>query len=249
MTALRPSWSSRGPGWRVGTGHPHRSPGRRRWVAFCRTVLGTGCIEIGHSNSRPDLVGERTMIRGSVFGDHRVIRRPFTHAVTGPLLSEPASDALRRWCALKAKWNERRSDHYRFSCCEATTGLEECSPGFMAAVGALSNELALMFQAPLLPPKSVDVFRFQQGDFIGIHNDKGIRAVRLVSYIPGQQPTQSGGALVLFGENDEETLLYGGGDHATSIFFLPSALTFHAITRVGFDEILLLVADYLAAAS
>ena len=200
-------------------------------------------------DSRPDLAGGSAMLRGSVFGDHRVIRRPFTHAVTGPLLSEPASDALRRWCSLKAKWNERRSDHYRFSCCKATTGLEECSPGFMAAVGALSHQLALLFQASLLPPKSVDVFRFRQDDFIGIHNDKGIKAVRLVSYIPARQQIQSGGALVLFGENDEETLLYRGGDHAATIFFLPSALTFHAITRVLCDEILLLVADYLEASS
>jgi hypothetical protein len=112
----------------------------------------------------------------------------------------------------------------------------------MAAVGALSNQLAQIFKASLFAPKLMDVFRFVQGDFVGIHNDKGIKAIRLVSYLPAQQQSmQSGGALVLFGENDDETLLYRGD---ATIFFQPSALTFHAITRVIRGELLLLVADY-----
>ena len=163
---------------------------------------------------------------------------PFPHFRVPELLSERTADAVLDWLDTGAPWALRIADFYEqheFSLIGMTlpdTISPLASRDFVAAVG---RELSTRLKAPALTLVDICAHRLVEGQTIRIHNDDigEEETHRLVVQLNRGWAAEQGGLLMLFADNDPESVT----DvilpaHRSAFGFEISARSFHAVSTI-----------------
>ena len=163
---------------------------------------------------------------------------PFPHFRVPDLLSKRTADAVLDWLDTGAPWALRIADFYEqheFSLIGMTlpvTVSPLASRDFVAAVG---RELSTRLKAPALTLVDICAHRLVQGQTIRIHNDDigEEETHRLVVQLNRGWTAEQGGLLMLFADNDPESVTdVILPSHRSAFGFEISARSFHAVSTI-----------------
>ena len=163
---------------------------------------------------------------------------PFPHFLVPELLSEQTADALLDWLDLGAPWALKIADFYEqheFSLIDVALPDDLSHIASRDFVSAVGGELSARLEAPALTLVDISAHRLLQGQTIRIHNDNigDEETHRLVVQLNHGWAVEQGGLLMLFSENDPESVTdVMIPAHRSAFGFEISAGSFHAVSTI-----------------
>ena len=165
---------------------------------------------------------------------HRIY--PFEHGICNHALPSDFLPRLMEFVFCSARWKRMKCGIGEFS------SLEPTKIDFKQ-IDYLTN-LKLALPPKFLPsPGSFDIFRFESGEGLGLHDDAGTDVYRLTIPISRTRALSEGGALILMGNNTEDVLVYPAA-HNDGVLFRTLPGHEHAISVVSGEPLYLLVLEF-----
>ncbi len=168
---------------------------------------------------------------------------PYPHLVRGAAFSVPCINALQTWAGQHHDWIRQLGYNYRFWSLSDVSSLHLAIGDYYGELENWRKSSEKFFNIKKLGKLSLDVFRFTNGDGIGIHDDSALDVVRLAVIISETLSWNHGGALVLFGSRADETIVYQAETNG-GLCFETKAIHRHAVTTINHSVLLILMAQF-----
>jgi hypothetical protein len=143
-------------------------------------------------------------------------------------------------------WRRQCGSTYRFWSMANQPAISFLSAEGAAALEKWETAARLHFGSEVVGSPTCDIFKFEDGDGVGIHDDSGLSAVRVAVVLSPTRRWSKGGAFAVFGATWSDTMLYRSVRNC-GVCFETRRTYYHAVTSVQNSTLLLLVLQYPTA--
>ena len=162
---------------------------------------------------------------------------PFKHAACEHVLPQSVIPEIVAYSQSGACWVEQKSDIYHFSSL-GSRGL--ALKTFVNILSATALKLLHVFHDSYV---TYDVFKFTDGQGIGVHDDSDIDVYRLAITISGTRTLTEGGSFILIGKQASDVIVYPASQNS-GVLFRTRPGHRHAVSVVKGHTLLLLVLQF-----